>query len=424
MENETSAFRTNQQSQSGEIPAKPGVVLRIGFIGHRRLRPDSLPQIESAIADCFATISQAVLDVHPNVAPAEDSPLVTRFYDRETRSLIRLVTGLAEGADLLAAQALEKTEADPRFHQHVNFERAGVIPFELQKYLDGRDESYRPTLLKLLKHPRFRYLTVLDGIYDKPTPDTKLAMTRRRRGYRAQSDFLLRQSDVLVAVADPRLGEEKPGGTLEAIRNALHFHIPVILIRAENCYETKEAIEGVPEISVRVFHPGESFQLVAEGRKDSNDQAKLEGLIRGEVITILADPDTENENYGTRRLHSGHRELIMYFHEPQIPSYTPSSIGENVNRGAKRIPTFRERIWTWTERHYRRPIKGKITEHRDTFQSRAESVIQKEDTLNTDDLQSRCQKNGPFKTYRDRSTELNYHFSGLYRGTYLLNFTL
>jgi hypothetical protein len=175
---------------------------------------------------------------------------------------------------------------------------------------------------------------------------------------------------------------------------------------------------------VRVFHPGESFQFVAEGRRDSDDPVKLKSLIRNEIQAILADPDTESENYGKRRFHAGHIDLITYFHIAQIPPYKRSSTGEDGSKRTERVTTYRERVWTQTERHYRTPIEGKIKEHHDAFQSHAKSVVQKEQPLNTDDLQSCYQKNSPFKAYRDRSTQLNYHYSGLYRGTYLLNFTL
>lgn len=422
----SSSSNSEEQLRAACMPSMPRVVLRVGFIGHRRLREDTVEQIQAEIANCFALMSKAVVAVHPNHSKARKTPLVAGFYDQQQKPLVRLVTGLAEGADLLAVNALETTEANPTFHQHVEFERAGVIPFELEKYFESRDKDYRPTMLKLLKNPKFRYLTILDGIYEKPSPDTSLAKTRRRRGYRAQSNFLLRQSDVLVAVADPSLAEEKPGGTLEAIRNALSFHIPVILIRTENCYkvDTKSLAQGEPRISVRVFYPGEPFQFVAEGRRDSDDPKRLNGLIRSVVQSILADPDTENEDYGPQRLHSGHKKLSQYFQDQSIPPRRLLAADSKGPARLQRVPTFRERVWGRSEQHFRRPVAQKITEHRDAFLRSANIETTSEDSLDTAALQNDCLKASPFKKYRDRATELNYHFSGLYRGTYLLNFTL
>jgi len=69
-----------------------------------------------------------------------------------------------------------------------------------------------------------------------PDPDTPPAKERRARAYRAQAAFLLRHSDLLVAVADAD-ESGRAGGTLETVRGALEFDLPVVFIDAASGHD-------------------------------------------------------------------------------------------------------------------------------------------------------------------------------------------
>src|SRR5262249_3730145 len=60
-----------------------------------------------------------------------------------------------------------------------------------------------------------------------------------------------------------------------------------------------------------------------------------------------------------------------------------------------RASTFRERTWTWFQDLFKFSIK-----------------VGKDPILS------------PYDKYRDRATSLNYHYAGLYRGAFILSFTL
>ena len=172
-------------------------------------------------------------------------PHVSEFYSRQC-PLLRLVTGLCEGADALAGQVLETVKIAPDTGATtadtmcLETELAAVLPFSVKDYRDGRPGEYLNEFERQLAN--CAWVLELDGIYDKPDSTTleslpigernrvkSLADNRRARGYRAQSAFLLRHSDVLIAAADPN-DHGKAGGTLETVRAALEFELPVVFI--------------------------------------------------------------------------------------------------------------------------------------------------------------------------------------------------
>jgi hypothetical protein len=192
-------------------PPKPRLTLRVGITGHR---PNKLPntdlarikrQLHDAFATIEATVAKAYEDSKAYYADTQpfDPPASTKPYR------IRMISGLAEGADQLAAAACP-----------ADWTMEAILPFPKDEYLkdfaesaagDGRDV-------------RGEFLAQLA----RATAVTELPMPTgpRDQGYVLCGGFLLRQIDLLVAVWD---GEApKPGGTGAIVREALDGGIPVV----------------------------------------------------------------------------------------------------------------------------------------------------------------------------------------------------
>ena len=120
---------------------KPDLVLRVGFAGNRNLPPDRLGELETALAAVYATIGTWLKEIAPGVPLEGPAARITQFYPARP-PLLRLVTGLAEGADALAAQVLLHQPEDA----HLRRETAAVLPFDRDAYRFSSQGSIRTGL--------------------------------------------------------------------------------------------------------------------------------------------------------------------------------------------------------------------------------------------------------------------------------------
>jgi hypothetical protein len=196
--------------QNTPNPPKPVLTLRVGVTGHRpkpaRLPPDAHQHAKEQLGLVFRTIDAALHDLHG----AYDT-----FYSNEPWR-VRLVTGMAEGADQLALYARPDDWAVD-----------AVLPFP-------RD-SYREDFQKSAADPERN----VEAEFDKALKQAETVLElpeikdhdKRDRGYARLGDFLIRQIDVLVAVWDGQV-EEGVGGTAQVIRRAVAARVPVVWIAA------------------------------------------------------------------------------------------------------------------------------------------------------------------------------------------------
>ena len=159
------------------LPPRPRLVLRVGFAGSQRL--DGSSGAGTALGLVFETIAGALSSVAHGIAPRSR---VYRFYSEE-KPLLRLITGLCQGGDDLAARTLEAMRDDPSFGTSVTAEQAAVIPFDLPAYRASRPAGFLAEFDR--QAARCAYILCLDGIYDKPDPDTPLAKNRRATAARS-----------------------------------------------------------------------------------------------------------------------------------------------------------------------------------------------------------------------------------------------
>ena len=184
----------------------------------------------------------------------------------------------------------------------------------------------------------------LDGIYDKPDSTTlvslpigernrvkSLADNRRARGYRAQSAFLLRHSDVLIAAADPN-DHGKAGGTLETVRAALEFELPVVFIHTGKDSDNIYLIEPEVDLHSRLAGPVPADWQWRSGLRDW-------------VTQLTADPDNGLESTDRKDLPQTHSEKMLseFFDQASVPPRTPDG---------KRKLTYRESCWAWFSKRF------------------------------------------------------------------------
>jgi hypothetical protein len=273
----------------------------VGFAGQPDLSAAETERAHSAWCDLLAVLARCLHEVS---AAARGG---AGYYATDERPLLRIVTGLTEGADQLACGAKSTDVGDG-----VDTELAAILPFEIAQCRASRPtEEARKTFDEQLAG--CGYVVTLDGVYDASTPATPLAARRNARAYRAQSALLLRHSDLLVAVVDAAR-PERAGGTLESARGALLVEVPVVVVDPTSGAVRFVDTRGNVDAAL-------SEEPVAIGEVHADVAAWAERL--------LADPSAPDE-----------RVLDEYFRPP--PSATPR-------------PTVREWMWKSFEDRFRDP---------------------------------------------------------------------
>ncbi|WP_315837150.1 hypothetical protein [Bradyrhizobium prioriisuperbiae] len=209
----------------GLNPPKPNLVLRVGITGHRpkpyQFPHSSIDFVEQKLRDVFAHIDDTLVKFARKEQNGND------VYSHAPHA-VRLVCGLAEGADQIAAAmkpaqwALDAILPFPRDDYATDFKRSAAgdeidVTAGFKKALAGAT-----TTVELPNSSRSgRSRPTGDIAPDKPQD--------RSAAYARLGGFLLRQVDVLIAVWDGKR-EEGPGGTATVVKGAIEAGIPVIWI--------------------------------------------------------------------------------------------------------------------------------------------------------------------------------------------------
>src|ERR1700690_4146269 len=192
------------------VMPKPRVALHIGIAGHRanKLGPESRTAVEHALRTLYEMIGEAIVKI---ALETQD-----RIYSTAA-PLIRIVSGLAEGADRIAITA---APADWRLEAILPMPRSGYAPEFMGKAAasDSNAESER----LLARAASVTELPLLPGIDVRDDAGRALP-------YQALAAFLVRQIDLLVAVWDGRQAAG-PGGTGAVVARAFSEGRPVLWI--------------------------------------------------------------------------------------------------------------------------------------------------------------------------------------------------
>jgi hypothetical protein len=324
-------------------------------------------------------MAKRLVEIAPlhEVAREQPVPAIARFYRQEI-PVLRLVAGLCEGADETAFRTLEAL-----VQPHLEKDFAAVIPCAPDSYRASREKSFFPEFDR--QAALCSYIVVADGHQDPLREDdpgatesaVALATRRRRRGYRLQSALLLRQSDILVAVVDPE-EEGKPGGTLETVRSALAFELPVVLIHPR---------DG----RILLIEPGDDL-LTVLGRDAEEYNPPWNTTLETWVTQIVADPERSEDVLGHEAASHGVKLLEEFF-------------GES-HHGPSEQFRFRRWLWKWVE--------SKCKTHPAPVAPAPPSAP------------ARDPLPGPGETtsWKNRASALSRRYTGLYRGTWFLNHIL
>jgi hypothetical protein len=196
-------------SESTLHPPRPVLAFRVGVTGHRPkpthfLPPEAQERVESVLRRTFENIDTAL---------AEARKIDADFYDAAPHQ-VRLVSGLAEGADQLAAQLCPPGWA-----------LDAILPFPVETYKKDFEKSALDETRNVV--PGFEAacekastVLALPDIDDSAEPN---------RGYVRLAHYLVRQVDLLIAVWDGKPAESA-GGSGDVVRYAFRAGVPVVWI--------------------------------------------------------------------------------------------------------------------------------------------------------------------------------------------------
>jgi len=359
---------------------KPRLVLRVGVAGAIRLTDAHRAGLRDVFKDVYRVLAKRLEALAPGLGSAP-RPDICSYYDSEgaaKRPLLRVVSGLADGSDQLAFESLLQVEEEARANParpggHTDFELVAVLPCDAASFRDNSEVKHKDAFNTLLD--RCAYTIELDGrCVPHPSPHAspdRIATERRSRAFRLQASVLLRQCDLLIAAADLD-SAAGVGGTRDTMAAAVSLGIPVVFVSAP-------ATDGAARVSV-VARP------VDLERTGEAPAVPWEHDVEQVVTRILADPRTARAgpyargrtDVGAAQLAAAEAELLDEFFD-----------------GGERRARVRPRVWSLFVHRFRRLTA-----------SGADAVV------------------APFGTYRDRAAQLSAHYTGLYRGAFLVNYTL
>jgi hypothetical protein len=290
---------SNESSEPGPYPPRPRLTLRVAVSGHRP-KPQKFPEtsfdfVRQRFADVFKAIDAALQASHEK----------NGAYYAEEPHKVRLVSGLAEGADQLAIEM-----------RPAGWEVDAILPFPVQSYrLDFKqsatgadidvlgqfDASLRSATTVLQLPEDQRSLTDTDSNYDK-------FLKSRSYAYARDIDVFIRQSDILVAVWDGKPADG-PGGTAEVIQLALDASIPVIWISSQT--------DTFPRLVEEVEEDGQPLAPPADCLRGSLQEAI------STVVSVPVDQPHFTSEHGTGGLTARQRlETFLKETWPDRSSWT------------------------------------------------------------------------------------------------------
>jgi hypothetical protein len=154
----------------------------VGVSGHRDLDPVELPHLREAVTQFVRQLKAYLPDTD-----------------------VRLIVGMAEGADLLVAQTALALGVDVE----------AVLPMPLTQYSADFDPQTLASLKELLRHPQVRYVELADGRAGRATTQPHTPVERDAM-FAHLTNTLIRRSSLLLALWDGKISH-LPGGTCDTV---------------------------------------------------------------------------------------------------------------------------------------------------------------------------------------------------------------
>ena len=195
-------------------PERPAIVLRVGVTGAAELDPLMIDRLSEDVTELFRALRSQVTDA--SVRLSDD-----RIYS-DANPIIRVISPLGEGADRLVVRAaLAVSDAE----DGCGVELMVPMPFRQEMYEEtfgtagGKNQAESVT--------EFRNLLALAESRTFELDGDVLDDSIRARSYEAVGQFVVRNSDILIAVWDDERVPRGRGGTSDVVQFALRAGVPI-----------------------------------------------------------------------------------------------------------------------------------------------------------------------------------------------------
>lgn len=232
-------------------PPKPRLTLRVGVTGKRKLSTGTQERVTIELAQVFEALAQVLSDTWEKNRPVlSDEPPV-----------LRIICGLAEGADWLAAQvAVDRANGKRPTKTKCETRLAAILPFWREEFI--KDFEFDPNREKGQDRRTPEELKAVvayfDGLLGEARKTAVLELhdedllatgnpDNRDLAYVALRDLLVQHSDVLVAVFD-ETDERKPGGSADVTQVAGQEGVPIIRISSASAADSKDSKSKKPSL--------------------------------------------------------------------------------------------------------------------------------------------------------------------------------
>lgn len=288
-----------------ERPPRPRLTLRVGVTGKREL----------AVTDTIRGEIGKVLDLLAHAL--RDSFEKNNRVLAPDRPVMRVVCGLAEGADQVVARVAINRASETA---SVDVRLAAILPFPREEFikdfeLDPNRNNQRRTpeeLAPVLKE--FRELLAAaekDAVLELDDEALRATGQRAHRdlAYVGLRDLLVQHSDIIIAILD-EAQEGKPGGSADVARLAGQERVPVIRI----------STAGKPVSLLRAAEPDDPDQRPAA----DGDAVKLDDreALTQLVAAILSPPrpGSQPNPHAAHGPRSGRQRLDDFLDEAGKPA--------------------------------------------------------------------------------------------------------
>jgi hypothetical protein len=257
------------EAESSKSPPRPSIAFRVGIVGHR---PNRLPEDAQTLEALKQLMSGllALIQAEVSAFAQRDGATSAPAYAAASTPILRAISPLAEGADRMFAEAaidlgFELLCPMP-FHQQ-EFEKDFLPPNALE---DGSLDRFRG-LLTQAQHTRGLVTFELDG--RRSSAGAAYAMAGR---------VVLNQSDFLIVVWD-RGGAAGGGGTVQTLREAIYFNVPVIWIDPfrPNEWRILQTEEDIASIEIDGLKPPQTPPSSTDARLP--DIARIKAIVEAEL---------------------------------------------------------------------------------------------------------------------------------------------
>jgi hypothetical protein len=208
-----------------DLDLRPRLVIRVAVTGHRLNRLAAGVTSDARFGALFQAIGVEVARLKDTLTYT-DGKAPRSIFNGQT-PLVRLITGMADGADSFAVQALADLASRGALKAH--WVTDAILPDEPKPFADAMagletTETVAPAPPDAAREALAA--TLLAQITAAETR-TILPAPLGARDYGEQAELILNQTDLVIALWDGKPGRGR-GGTAHVVQQALDYDMPVI----------------------------------------------------------------------------------------------------------------------------------------------------------------------------------------------------